>query len=173
MRKRLILLLGVLLNSYLPGAAQTPATQVLLLQRRNAPIREFFQGLPARLPTTTFVLPQSPGQLPADFIFRVGGVFEPDLEVVKTSFVTESRVSVAQLWGGRLKLDGFESELNMENVILGPSGSGHPGLRAPRKIVLYGISLRFRLGRDAQTGSRTEVWQCLARVIGAGRGCRL
>lgn len=173
MQKGLILALGVLLNSYLAGAAQTPATKVLLMQERSVPIRTLFRVVPAQLPATTFVPPQSPGKLPAHFIVWLTAAYERDLEVLDTSFVTESRVPIAQLWGGRLQLDGFESVLNMENVLFGPSGSGHPGVMMPREVVLYGISLRFRLGRDGQTGSRAEIWQCLARIVGAGRGCRL
>ncbi len=173
MQKGLILVLGVLLNSTLPGAAQTRATQVLLMQERSSPIRTLFQGVPAQLPATTFVPPLGPGKPPAHFTVPLAAAYNRDLEVIDTSFVTESRVPVLQLWSGRLQLDGFESTLDMENMLLGPSGSGHPGVRVPREVVLYGISLRFRLGRDAQTGSRAEVWQCLARIVGVGRGCHL
>jgi hypothetical protein len=173
MQKELILMLGVLLSSCLPGAAQTPATQVLLRQEGSAPIRTLFRSVPAQLPATTFIPPLGPGKPPAHFVVRLVAAYKDDLEVVHTPFVTESRVSVAQLWRGRVQLVGFESELNIENLLLGASGTGHPGVKAPREVVLYGISLRFRLGRDAQTGSRGGIWQCLARAVGAGRGCRL
>jgi hypothetical protein len=173
MQKRLILVLGVLLNSYLPAAAQIRPPEVLLMPERSAPITTLLRPGAAQLPATTFVPPQGPGKPPADFTVLLAAAYKRDVEAVDTSFVTESRLRVVQLWGGRLRLDGFESTLDMENVLLGPSGLGHPGVRVPREVALYGISLRFRLGRDAQPGSRAEVWQCLARIVGAGRGCRL
>jgi hypothetical protein len=169
MQKGLILVLGVLLNSYLPGTAQTPATQVLLMQEGSAPLSTLVRAVPAQSPATTFVPPQGPRKPPAHLIVRLAAAYKYDLEVVDTSFVKESRVPVVQLWGGRLHLDAFESELNMGNALLGPSASGHPGVQVPREVVLYGISLRFRLGRDAQRGSRAEIWQCLARIVGSGR----
>jgi hypothetical protein len=44
------------------------------------------------------------------------------MHVVKTLFLTPSSLPLVQLWRGRLRLDGFESTLHMQNVQLGPSG---------------------------------------------------
>jgi hypothetical protein len=66
----------------------------------------------------------------------------------------------------------------MQNVQLGPSGGGglldfrpprqwYPG--GPRSIGLYGVSLSFHFGRDAQIGRPTQIWQRLARTHAAVR----
>ena len=97
---------------------------------------------------------------------------------VKTLFLTRSTLPLVQLWGGRLRLDGFRSRVHMQNVQLGPSGGGglldfrpprqwYPG--GPRSIGLYGVSLSFHFGRDAQIGRPTQIWQRLARTHAAVR----
>lgn len=190
MHKRFILLLGVVLGSYVPAAAQTPAPLILQAQERLSPIMPMLRTVPVRLPAASFLLPQGPGKSPAHFGRLFAGAYEGDhslksllaMEEVKTLFVTQSSLPIAPLWGGRLQLDAFESTLNMQNVQLGPSGSG--GLRdfrprrggypnIPRSVGLYGISLRFRFGRHVQTGRSTHVWRCLAWIVGPGHGCRL
>jgi hypothetical protein len=81
------------------------------------------------------------------------------MRAVKTLFLTQSMLPLLQLWGGRLRLDGFTSTLHTQNVQLGPSAAG--GLldyRPPRQnyprgrlsVHLSGISLSFHFGRDAQ-----------------------
>jgi hypothetical protein len=95
------------------------------------------------------------------------------IEVVETMFATESRVPIVRVLGGRLQLDGFTSAYHMENLQLGPSGLGHPGVTVPRSAWVYGISLRFRLGRDAQAEPRGNGWRRLAWMVGAGRDGRI
>ena len=89
---------------------------------------------------------------------------------VKTLILTQSLLPLVQLWGGRLRLDGFTSTLHMQSVQFGPSAAG--GLRlpqqnyagGPRSMDLYGVSLSFHLGRDAQSGRPTQIWQWLAQT---------
>ena len=84
---------------------------------------------------------------------------------VKTLFLTQSMLPLLQLWGGRLRLDGFTSR---QNVQLGPSElQGHPG--GPRSIGFRGVSLSFHFGRDAQIGRPAQIWQSLARIHAAVR----
>jgi hypothetical protein len=71
------------------------------------------------------------------------------VELIRTPFIRQARVSLAQLWGGQLRLDGFASVMSMKNVLNGPSNSSHSGTMQPRAAGVYGISLSFRLGRDA------------------------
>ena len=100
----------------------------------------------------------------------------------KTLFSTQSRVLVGQFWGGRIQISEIAGTLNMQNVILGPTGSDglldyHPPRPnepyLPRSIAFNGFSLRFQLGRNAPIERRAEVWRCLAWIGGAGRRCRL
>ena len=104
------------------------------------------------------------------------------MQEVKTLFATQSRVLIGQFWGGRIQISEIGGTLNMQNVILGPSGSDglldyHPPRRnepnMPRSIAFNGFSVRFQLGRNAPAERRAEVWRCLPWIRGGGRRCRL
>ena len=43
---------------------------------------------------------------------------------VRTLFLRQSILPLLQFWGGRLRLDGFTSTLDTQNVMLGPSAGG-------------------------------------------------
>ena len=95
---------------------------------------------------------------------------------VKTLFLTQSMLPLLQLWGGRLRLDGFCSTFHMQNVQLGPSAAGglldfRPQLQryqgGPHSIGFYGVSLSFHFGRDAQIGRPAQIWQSIARIHAA------
>jgi len=121
-----------------------------------------------------------------DFNYPFEWVYERDqvlenlsmIRQVKTPFLTESSLPLIRLWGGRLRLNGFTSTLHMQNVQLGPSASegsrdfrparqSYPG--GPRSVDLYGLSLTFHFGRDAQIGRPTQIWRRLARIASAIR----
>ena len=179
MHKRFILLIGVLLSSFVPTTAQIPVPAFVSTQELVAPI-----AVPAPLFAVSFHPPENP-----HFSYLLARAYEADqgleglerlspMHEVKTLFLTQSLLPLVQLWGGRLRLDGFTSTLHMQNVQLGPSaGSGlqdsrlprqsYPG--APRSVDLYGISLNFHFGRDAQIGRPTQIWRCLARIAGTAR----
>ena len=104
------------------------------------------------------------------------------MQEVKTLFATQSRVLIGQFWGGRIQISEIGGTLNMQNVILGPSGSDglldyHPPRRnepnLPRSIAFNGFSVRFQLGRNVPAERRAEVWRCFAWIRGTGRRCQL
>jgi len=190
MHKRLILLLGVLLGSYVPVTAQTPAPQIVSAPDRVAPIMAIVRTLPA--PSPSFPLPEIPGKSAARSTYVFARAYRDDqnldgleglkclsqMREVKTLFLTQSTLPLVQLWGGRLRLDGFTSRVHMQNVQLGPSGGGglldfrpprqwYPG--GPRSIGLYGVSLSVHLGQDAQIGRPTQIWKRLAQIHAAVR----
>jgi hypothetical protein len=189
MHKRFILLLGVFLGSHVPTAAQTSAPQIVTAQERIAPIMTMVRTVSAPLLATAFLPPEGPGESSAHFSYLFTGWYERDqglenleslspMREVKTLFLTQSMLPLVQLWGGRLRLDGFTSTLHMQNVQLGPSAAGglldfrpqrqgYPG--GPRSFGLYGVSLSFHFGRDAQIGRPAQIWRCLARIVGAPR----
>jgi hypothetical protein len=186
MHQRLILLLGMILGSHVPMAAQTPARQIVPAHERVAPIITMFRTVPAPFIATSLPLSESPGKSHAHFSYSLLGVYEPNqslaslspMRKVKTLFLTQSSLPLVQLWGGRLRLDGFSSRLDMQNVQLGPSAAGglldfrpqrqgYPG--RPRSIGLYGVSLSFHFGRDAQIGRPAQIWQRIARIHAAVR----
>jgi hypothetical protein len=91
--------------------------------------------------------------------FRVAANYElqnPDsffpFQQIKTSFVTESRLLVAQLWGARLQVNLFAVTLQTGNVMLGPLVTNEAFHRprqfgAPSSFGLYGIGVSTPLGR--------------------------
>lgn len=90
-----------------------------------------------------------------------------------TAFVSQSRVPLAHLWGGRLQIAGFASTIKMENVLLGPAGeSALQSLRfaqqarfsAARSIDLYGVSVGFRWTPPAETPGRASIRSFLQSI---------
>ena len=189
MHIRFILLLGMFLGSQRPTAAQTSAPQVVLSQDGIASIMAVVPTVPAPLLAAPLGPPENLGKSPTHFSYLFGRAYEREQGVeglkslspmheVKTLFLTQSLLPLVQLWGGRLRLDGFTSTLHMRNVQLGPSVPGflqdlrpqrqsYPG--GPGSVDLYGISLSFHFGRDAQIGRPTQIWQCLAQIASATR----
>ena len=190
MHKRFILLLGVFLGSRVLTAAQTSVPELVPAQELVASI---VTAAPAPLLAVSFLLPDKPGKSNAHFSYLFAGVYEYErdqslegfaslspMREVKTLFLTQSLLPLVQIWGGRLRLDGFTSTLHMQNVELGPSAAGglqdsrllrqgYPG--GPRSVDLYGVSLSFHFGRDAQIGRPAQIWRCLARIVGRPKGC--
>jgi hypothetical protein len=190
MRKRFILLLGVFLGSRALTAAQTPAPDLVPAQELVASI---VTAAPAPLLTVSFLLPEKPGKSTAHFSYLFAGAYEYErdqsldglaslspMHEVKTLFLTQSLLPLVQIWGGRLRFDGFISTLHMQNVELGPSAAGglqdfrllrqgYPG--GPRSVDLYGVSLSFHFGRDAQIRRPAQIWRCLAQIVGRRKGC--
>jgi len=109
---------------------------------------------------------------------------ESSIDYVETPFAQETRLPVAAFWGGRLELGGFDKLSPMENMLLGPPPSdslrawsvtaqAHQGVWVPLAEESYGLSLAVHLKRNSPPGRHTQVWRCLARVVGAGHGCHL
>jgi hypothetical protein len=189
MHKRFILLLGMLLGSDVLVPAQTLAVQIVPAQSVLAPRMAVVVTAPTPLIAASFLLPENPGKSVTHFSYEFAGAYERDqgleglknlsrMREVKTLFLTQSLLPLMQLWGGRLRLDGFTSTLHMQNVQFGPSAAGglldfrpqregYPG--GPRSFGLYGVSLSFHFGRDAQIGRPTQIWRCLARIHAAVR----
>ena len=187
MHKRFILLLSVFLGCRVLTAAQTPAPELVPAQELVASV---VTAAPAPLLAVSFLLPENPGKPAAHFSYLFAGAYERDqdeglaslspMREVKTLFLTQSLLPLVQICGGRLRLDGFISTLHMQNVELGPSAAGglqdfrllrqgYPG--GPRSIDLYGVSLSFHFGRDAQIGRPAPIWRCLAQIVGRRKAC--
>jgi hypothetical protein len=165
MQKQLILILGALLGSCLPASGQTLSAPLDFRQERFAPGMTLLAASSRDLPLTNVMparsLAESPVRLPvvlAVVHYRNPNPKRPSrvpVELIQTPFSRQARVSLVQLWGGRLRLDGFASAMSMQNVLDGSSNSRHSGMMQARAAGAYGISLSFRLGRDASLeGSR-------------------
>ncbi len=187
MHKRFILLLGVFLGAYAPTPAQTPAPQIAAAQKSVPTIVTLVRTLPT-LPLLgpSFPLLESHRKSAAPFSYMLASVYPRQdslaslspVREVKTLFLTQSILPLVNVWGGRLRLAGFSSTLDMKNVQLGPSMAGglldyrpprpsYPG--GPRSVGLYGANLTFHFGRDAQTGRPDQIWRALARIARAAR----
>ena len=183
MHKWSILLLGVLLCSYAPAAAQMPALQILPAQAPVAPIVTIVRTVPTRFLAPSFPPSGSLAKSSSHFSHLIMQAYERDqnldspspMREVKTLFLKQSSLLLVQFWGGRLRLDGFSSRLDMRNVQLGPSASG--GLLefrprrlgdpcGPRSIGLFGVNLSFHFGQNAPIGHSTQIWRYLARIAG-------
>ena len=186
MHKRFIPLLGVFLGSYVPTAAQTPARQIIPAQEQISPIVTIVRTVPTPLLVPSFPLSESTGKSAVHFSYLLAGAYgrHDSLEnlspvrEVKTLFLRQSILPLVQLWGGRLRFDGFTSTLDMQNVELGPSAAGglldyrpprqtYPG--GPHPVGLRGVTMSFHFGRDAQVGRPTQIWQTLARIARAAQ----
>jgi hypothetical protein len=184
MHNQLILVVAVVLSSCLPGEAQTLATQAFLARASPETATMSVRASPTHLPLNFSLASRLPRTAVAQFTDIPADQRDSSLESrlqieeVKTLFVTESRLPVVQFWRGSLQLDGFDSSLHMQNIQLGPSGSGglppsHDQAGVSSSVGLDGISLGFRFGRDAQTKRPPQTWRCLAWIIGKSRGCPL
>jgi len=189
MHNRLILLLGVVLGSYVPMSAQRPAPRTIPAQDRTVMSMTVVPTAPVPLFAASFLLPENPEKSAASFSYLFARAYERDrgledlksllpMHEVKTLFLTQSTLPLLQVWGGRLRLDGFASRLQMQNLQLGPSAAGglldfRPQLQGfpggPRSIGFRGVSLSFHFGRDAQIGRPAQIWQSLARIHAAVR----
>lgn len=185
MRDGFILLLSVFLSN-LVAVAQTSTPQTVPAQELVAPIISRFQTVRVSSPARSFVLSEDPRKSAGhpSYLFDRTSERDQDLENlsrirrVKTLFLTQSSLPLFQLWGGRLRLDGFTSRLHMQNVQLGPPADGglqslfsprrgYPG--GPRSVRFYGLSVSFPFGRDTQIGRPTQTWRCFARLVSAPR----
>jgi hypothetical protein len=137
MHKRFIVMLSVFVGSYVPTAAQTPAAQIALAQERVVPIVTKVRTVPTAFFVAPFPLFENPRKSAPHFSYLSARVYGRDsldnlgrlerlspVREVRTLFLRQSILPLLQFWGGRLRLDGFTSTLDTQNVMLGPSAGG-------------------------------------------------
>jgi hypothetical protein len=180
MFRRFIALLGLVLGSYMVAAAQRPLQQTATVP--ELPVRTLMAPLrtpPAPLPASAFLLLQNPTGFTVHFTFPIAEDRDRDhslasilpIEHMKTVFVTESHLSFAQIWDGRLQLGCFVSTLHTGNIVLGGSAPSREALRSPGHfdatppVSMYGIRLSFVFGSSTDSGRRTNLWRTLSQVV--------
>jgi hypothetical protein len=183
MYKPFVTLLGMLLGSHAPAAAQTPAPQLVLAQERAAPTMAMLPTVSTALPAGSTVLSQDTGKSPARFNRLFVGAYESDpslgqllpMERVKNLLFTQVNLPLVQFWSGRLQLDAFQSTLHIQDVQLGLSDYGgtqgfrsarHSYYGGPNSVRFSGLSLSFHFGGAARAAHPTEVLRRLARIAG-------
>jgi hypothetical protein len=179
---RFITLLGIFLGSQVPVFAQIAAPEIVPRQERLAPTMMMLRTLSTALPAASLPLSRDPGESAADFSFSFAGASEGGyglkdiwaIDEVKTSVLTQSSLTLLQLWSGRLQLGAFKSTLHIQNMQLVGNGSIQNSrlLRqlcpaAPPSADLSGLSLSFHFGRNARTEHPAQLWQLLTRMARA------
>lgn len=177
--KRLVLVLGLILGGHAQAGAQSTEHRVAFVQ---SPPSQMMVSQPSHaLPLTSSVLLiQQLGEFHDGYSFRITGNYEhqnPDslfpFQQTKTSFVTDSRLRVAQIWGGRLQVNFLVITLHTGNARLGPLVSSE-AFQYPRQFVgppsagLYGIGVSVPLVRDARWEGSTGLWRSLQRIVHGG-----
>jgi hypothetical protein len=183
-----VLVIGLIMVSCLLGRAQTTAEQIFPAQTPPSPMMLLLRPSPPNYSSPTVLLtivlrPKSVGR----FTRISTATYEPEpslehrfpIETDKTPFITESSMSVAQVWRGRLQLEGFGSTVGRQYLQFGPSGMeqdfsppSHDQAGVDRLVSPYGLRLRLAFGK-APTGRPTQIWRCLGWIVGKGRSCSL
>lgn len=89
------------------------------------------------------------------------------VQQTKTSFITELRVPLAELYGSRVHLGFFILTMQNGNMTLGPLAT----LQAlhspsqPRSVNLYGVGLSIPLGKQFRPGVSKNLWTTAERLI--------
>ena len=177
--KRLVLVVGLILGSHARAGAQSTEHRVAFVQ---SPPSQMIVSSPRQAPPfgSSVLLIQQQWDFHRGYDFRVAANYElqnPDslfpFQQIKTSFVTESRLLVAQLWGARLQVNLFAVTLQTGNVMLGPLVTNEAFHRprqfgAPSSFGLYGVGVSIPLGRDAQREGTAGLWHSLQRIVHEG-----
>lgn len=174
--QRLVLVLSLILGSGTLAKAQSTPNRVEFVQ--SSPSQTLAYPLRHALPLNSSVLlTQWHGNFPDISGFRMTENYERQnpnsvspLQETNTSFVAESRLPVAKVWGARLQVNFFAVTLHTGNVMLGPLSSSDASQRArqfgqPRSTSLYGIGVRVPLGRDARWEGSTSLWRSLRGIL--------
>jgi hypothetical protein len=105
---------------------------------------------------------------------------EASVTFLDTPFAEQVHLPIASLWGGRLKLRGFESRITTADILWGLPGAGswsilHMGgrsfyaVRLPQEAQAYGMDLALHLrGGSGEPGDNAVV-HGLGRALHAGR----
>ncbi|MGB8540850.1 MAG: hypothetical protein WCD49_04350 [Candidatus Acidiferrales bacterium] len=109
-----------------------------------------------------------------EFAFRAAAIYPEQnfsallpVQETKTSFITELRVPLAQLYGNRVHLGFFVLTMQNGNLTFGPLAT----LQAlhspsqPRSVNLYGVGLSIPLGKQSRPEISKNLWTAAERLI--------
>jgi len=169
-------------------AAPTPLLAVSLPLPGNLG-SSALRTVPAPLPPASFPRPKKHADSAAHFSYVFAKPYQPDqgldglenmsqMSEVDTLFLKQSSLPLMQIWGGRMRFDGFASTMNVQNVQLGPSAGGglqdyrpwrQGVLGVPPSVDSYGVSMTFHFGRAAQVGRPAQIWRTVSRIVGSAQ----
>ena len=174
-----MILLGVFLGGQVLAARQVPAPQIVLEQKAVASPA----SIPAFRAESVSFLPSQDHKNSLAY-WSLSRTYEHNdrlerlspIVKVRTLIFTRSSLPLIQLWGGKVQLEAFQNTLRIQNVHIGPIGSGGmPNFRVPeqtfpggsRSVHLSGLSLNFHFGRVERTRRPKEAWRCVPRIVAA------
>jgi hypothetical protein len=176
---RLVLVVGLIFGSHARAVAQSTEHRVAFVQSLPSQMIVPSPRQAAPFGSSVLLIQQQEG-FNRGYDFRVAANYElqnPNslfpFQQTKTSFVTESRLLVAQLWGARLQVNLFVVTLHTGNVVLGPLVT-NDAIHRPRQFGalssfgFYGIGVSVPLGRDARQEGTTGLWHSLQRIVHGG-----
>lgn len=164
-------------------AAQTPAPRTVLVQEQVAAIT-ILSTVAIPFPVRSFSLSHDFEKFNVHFSsIPFAGAYRPDysqqsflpVNAVKTLLLTQSSLPLIRFWGGRIQLEAFQSTLHSPNAQPSAFGNSMRNFAAarqgcpcgPASAHLSGLSLNFRLGRDARTGHSPQLWRGFTRAVTA------
>ena len=173
--QRLVLVLSLILGSGKLVKAQGTPNRVAFVQ--SSPSQALASPLRHVLPLNSSVsLIQAQGNFHDGSGFRITENYQHQnpnslfpFRETTTSFMAESRLPVAKVWGARLQVNFFAVTLHTGNVMLGPLISSDASQRArrfgqPRSTSLYGIGVRV----PATGGCTDSTAPSLPRYVSRG-----
>jgi len=177
--KRLVLVLGLIFCSHARAGAQGTEHPLAFVQSPVSSITVSSSHLALPLISSVLLIQQQ-GEFHNGYGTHILGNYRNQnldglslFQETKTSFMTESRLPVAQVWGGRLRVNFFVVTLHTGNVTRGPLASseafyGPTRFGEPRSADLYGIGLSVPIGRNALSEGSTSLWRSLSRIVHGG-----
>jgi hypothetical protein len=89
------------------------------------------------------------------------------VQQTKTSFITELRVPLAELYGSRVHLGFFILTMQNGNMTFGPLATSQAlhSPSQPRSVNLYGVGLSIPLGKQFRPEHSQNLWTAVERLI--------
>jgi len=182
MYKPFVALLGMLLGSHAPAAAQTPAAQLVLAQERAAPTMAMLPTVSTAFPAGSTLVSQDTGKSPVHFnpcTWDLTNVPQPGAATpdgAGQKFVFDAGELAARPILGRTAATGRLSKhaSHSERAAWSLGYGGMQGFRSarqsysggPMSVRVTGLSLSFHFGGDARAARPTEVLRRLTRMVG-------
>ncbi len=167
-RSLAVAILFAILATCQPAAAQGLATFARQASSRTQAAMSFasLASIGATFSVTSTSPMYHPENSADEFAFRAATYYAPNFGAplpvleTKTSFVTEVRVPLAQLYGSRVHLGFFILTFQNGNMTFGPLATlqalHSPSL--PRSVNLYGVGLSIPLTKEARPEIPKNLW---------------
>lgn len=118
--------------------------------------------------------------LPASASSRLISRMQASFQSLDTPFLSAVRLPLASFWRGRIKVDGFESDLPTDYILWGLpgagtvqglrwNGGGHMGVIVPAPDDSYGLHLSLHLHAGTAEAGDNWAWHGMQQLVRNGR----